>query len=85
MTKNNKKTERIVIFYLRTLDCKRYFCYSLTVEEVERAVYAIKIFHGYLTAQGKRTRDKSIALTYTCKEDAERFANKIGGRVKKIG
>jgi uncharacterized protein YlaI len=52
---------------------------------VKTNVYAIKIFHGYLTAQGKRTRDKSIALTYTCKEDAERFANKIGGRVKKIG
>ncbi|OTN75675.1 MULTISPECIES: hypothetical protein [unclassified Enterococcus] len=48
-------------------------------------MYAIKIFHGYLTPQGKRTRDKSIALTYKRKEEAERFADKIGGRVKKIG
>ena len=48
-------------------------------------MYAIKICHGYLTAEGKRPRDKTIALSYTCREDAERFANKIGGRVKKIG
>ncbi|SFH65428.1 hypothetical protein [Pisciglobus halotolerans] len=48
-------------------------------------MYAIKIFHGYLTVTGARTRDKSSALTYTCKKEAERFADKIGGRVKKIG
>ncbi|MGO2893182.1 MAG: hypothetical protein ACTIC2_14470 [Enterococcus devriesei] len=47
-------------------------------------MYAIKIFHGYLTADGKRTRDKTIAKTYKTKEAAEKYAFKIGGRVKKL-
>ena len=38
-------------------------------------MYAIKFFHGYLTADGKRTREK----------EAQKLADKIGGRVKKIG
>ncbi|MGL9970424.1 hypothetical protein [Enterococcus sp. DIV1420a] len=46
-------------------------------------MYAIKFFHGYLTPDG--TRIKSAALLYNNKEDAERFADSIGGRVKKIG
>lgn len=48
-------------------------------------MYAVKFFHGYLTKDGRRTRDKKIALTFTVKREAEVFAQKIGGRVKKIG
>ena len=44
-------------------------------------MYAIKFFHGYLTADGKRTRDKSGCLVY----HSQKLADKIGGRVKKIG
>lgn len=47
-------------------------------------MYVIKFFHGYLTHNGKRTRDKSIAMTFTLKKEAEKFANQTGGRVKKI-
>ncbi|WP_438759376.1 hypothetical protein [Enterococcus sp. AZ194] len=48
-------------------------------------MYAIKIFHGYLSADGKRrTRDKTNIKLFKSKETAERIAFKIGGRVKKI-
>lgn len=48
-------------------------------------MYAIKIFHGYLSADGKkRTRDKSNIKLFRNKKDAEHIAFKIGGRVKKI-
>ena len=48
-------------------------------------MYAIKFFHGYLTADGKRTRDKSGCLVYHSEKEAQKLADKIGGRVKKIG
>lgn len=48
-------------------------------------MYAIKFFHGYLAPDGTRTRNKSAALLYNNKEDAQRFADSVGGRVKKIG
>ena len=45
-------------------------------------MYAIKFFHGYLTADGKRTRDKSGCLVYHSEKEAQKLADKIGGRVK---
>lgn len=47
-------------------------------------MYAIKVMHGYLTTDGKRTRNKKMAKRYKNKETAEKFAYIIGGRVKKI-
>ncbi|MDA9470056.1 hypothetical protein [Enterococcus sp. 5H] len=47
-------------------------------------MYAVKFLHGYITKDGKRTRNKKIALTFEVKREAELFANRIGGRVKKI-
>ncbi len=47
-------------------------------------MFAIKFFHGYLTPDGTRTRNKSAALLYNNKEDAQRFADSVGGRVKKL-
>ncbi|MHC5227597.1 hypothetical protein ACYSNW_04870 [Enterococcus sp. LJL99] len=47
-------------------------------------MYAIKVLHGYLTTDGKRTRNKKMAKRYKNKEAAEKFAHIIGGRVKKL-
>ncbi|WP_162840224.1 hypothetical protein [Enterococcus timonensis] len=47
-------------------------------------MYVIKIFHGYLTKEGKRTMDATQAKRYEQKENAEKFAFVIGGRVKEI-
>lgn len=52
--------------------------------KVVKVMYAIKFFHGYLTPDGTRTRIKSAALLYNNKEEADRFADSVGGRVKKI-
>ncbi|EOL46098.1 hypothetical protein RV11_GL001176 [Enterococcus phoeniculicola] len=50
-------------------------------------MFAVKVFHGYIAKDGKRTRNKNpqILLTFSCKEHAQKFANQIGGRVKQIG
>ena len=45
-------------------------------------MYAIKFFHGYLTADGKRTRDKSGCLVYHSEKEAQKLADKIGGELK---
>jgi|AKZA01.1.fsa_nt_gi hypothetical protein len=47
-------------------------------------MYVVKVLHGYITPTGCRTRLKSKARLFKCKADAEEFASKIGGRVKKI-
>ena len=47
------------------------------------SMYAIKFFI-YLTADGKRTRDKSGCLVYHSEKEAQKLADKIGGRVKKL-
>lgn len=47
-------------------------------------MYAIKIFHGYLSTDGKRTLDERKAKLYEKKEKAEQFAFIVGGRVKKL-
>ncbi|MXS31581.1 hypothetical protein GTI64_02800 [Enterococcus faecalis] len=56
-----------------------------SIKKVVMSMYAIKFFHGYLTADGKRTRDKSGCLVYHSEKEAQKLADKIGGRVKKIG
>lgn len=38
-------------------------------------MYAIKFFHGYLTADGKRTRDKSGCLVYHSEKEAQKLAD----------
>lgn len=50
-------------------------------------MYAVKVFHGYITKQGERTREKQFEKLqiFQTKEQAEAFANKIGGRVKQLG
>lgn len=48
-------------------------------------MYAVKVLHGYITHSGKRTRDKSQAKLYVCERTAWRLADKIGGRVQKVG
>jgi hypothetical protein len=47
-------------------------------------MYVVKVLHGYITPTGCRTRLKSEARLFKCKDDAEKFASKIGGRVKRI-
>lgn len=47
-------------------------------------MYAIKIFHGYLTKDGRRSLDKQEAKLYAKKDSAEKIADVLGGRVKKI-
>lgn len=47
-------------------------------------MYAIKIFHGYVSKEGKRTHDMKKAKLYQQKEKAERLATIVGGVVKKI-
>lgn len=48
-------------------------------------MYAVKVLHGYLTCAGTRTRDKTQAKIYDSEKSAWQFADKVGGRVKKIG
>lgn len=47
-------------------------------------MYAVKVLHGYITPQGTRTRNKAAARIFVAKYDAEKFAYKIGGRVKQL-
>lgn len=49
-------------------------------------MYVVKVFHGYITKDGRRTRDKTPTklLVFYNKQESENFANKIGGRVKKL-
>lgn len=49
-------------------------------------MYVVKVFHGYINKDGRRTRDKSPTnlLLFSTKEESELFADKIGGRVKKL-
>lgn len=54
------------------------------MEEGDKFMYVVKVLHGYITTDGKRTRDKKIAKRYKSKETAEKFAHLIGGRVKKL-
>jgi nitrous oxide reductase accessory protein NosL len=51
-------------------------------EEVN--MYAVKVLHGYITNEGRRTRDKESAKFFENEKLAAQFADKIGGRVKKI-
>ncbi|MBO0439177.1 hypothetical protein [Candidatus Enterococcus ikei] len=48
-------------------------------------MYAVKVLHGYISKDGQRTRDKNLARIFKNKNYAEKFADKIGGRVKVIG
>ena len=47
-------------------------------------MYAVKVLHGYITKEGRRTRDKQSAIIFSDKKVAMQFADKIGGRVKKM-
>lgn len=49
-------------------------------------MYVVKVFHGYISKDGRRTRDKrpDNLLLFSDKKQSEAFANKIGGRVKKL-
>lgn len=47
-------------------------------------MYAVKVLHGYITQTGVRTRNKGQAKVFQHKQEAQSFADKIGGRVKKI-
>ncbi len=49
-------------------------------------MYVVKVFHGYISKDGRRTRDKSLdkLLLFSNRKDSEAFADKIGGRVKKV-
>ncbi|GGC98455.1 hypothetical protein [Enterococcus wangshanyuanii] len=47
-------------------------------------MYAVKVLHGYISKDGQRTRDKNRARVFVDKNYAEKFANKIGGRVKEF-
>nr|WP_236674579.1 hypothetical protein [Enterococcus sp. BWR-S5] len=47
-------------------------------------VYAVKVFHGYIDGCGRRTRKKEEALLFRDVNQAEQFAEKIGGRVKEL-
>lgn len=49
-------------------------------------MYVVKVFHGYISKDGQRTRDKSAdnLLLFNDKKQSEIFADKVGGRVKKI-
>ncbi|AIM24756.1 hypothetical protein QQG09_05080 [Melissococcus plutonius] len=47
-------------------------------------MYAVKVFHGYISKNGRRTRDKNMIKQFENPREAERFADKIGGMVKKL-
>ena len=49
-------------------------------------MYVIKVFHGYISKDGQRTREKSPdkLLIFNDRKQSEAFADKIGGRVKKL-
>ncbi|MBO0470756.1 hypothetical protein JZO66_09370 [Enterococcus sp. DIV0242_7C1] len=47
-------------------------------------MYAVKVLHGYISKDGQRTRDKNQARVFGDKRFAEKFADKIGGRVKEF-
>ncbi|HIY57318.1 MAG TPA: hypothetical protein H9829_03825 [Candidatus Tetragenococcus pullicola] len=49
-------------------------------------MYVVKVFHGYISKDGHRTREKAPdkLLIFTNRKDSEAFADKIGGRVKKV-
>ncbi len=47
-------------------------------------MYAVKVMHGYISREGQRTRDKQSVKVFEDKKIADQFADKIGGRVKKI-
>ena len=48
------------------------------------SMYAVKVLHGYISTEGQRTRDKRTARVFQDPHQAERFAKKIGGRVKEL-
>lgn len=48
-------------------------------------MYAVKVLHGYIGKDGHRTRDKNHVRIFQTKNYAEKFADKIGGRVKVLG
>lgn len=47
-------------------------------------MYTVKVLHGYITYNGRRTRKKEEARTFNNEQTALQFAYKIGGRVKRI-
>jgi hypothetical protein len=49
-------------------------------------MYVVKVFHGYITKNGQRTRDKSPdkLLLFQDKKQSQAFADKIGGHVKRL-
>ncbi|MBL1227839.1 hypothetical protein IW492_01165 [Enterococcus sp. BWB1-3] len=48
-------------------------------------MYTVKVLHGYISTNGRRTRDKECARRFKDMRQAEMFAEKIGGRVKELG
>ncbi|MGX7138760.1 hypothetical protein RV15_GL002196 [Enterococcus silesiacus] len=48
-------------------------------------MYAVKVLHGYIGKDGQRTRDKKRVRIFFNKHYAEKFADRIGGRVKELG
>ncbi|MFV0560201.1 MAG: hypothetical protein ACK5NA_05745 [Enterococcus sp.] len=49
-------------------------------------MYVVKVMHGYIDKEGRRTREKDPAklLIFHEKEQSESFAQKIGGRSKAL-
>jgi hypothetical protein len=62
--------------------------YSYLITKKKRkggmTMYAVKVLHGYISKDGQRTRDKRRARIFINKNYAEKFADKIGGRVKEM-
>ncbi|MDT2614637.1 hypothetical protein [Enterococcus dongliensis] len=48
-------------------------------------MYTIIVLHSYITAKGKRTHDENLAWRFNTEEQATKLADKLGGRVAKIG
>lgn len=49
-------------------------------------MYVIKVMHGYIDVNGRRTRDKSHdkLMLFLDREHCEQLADQVGGRVKKL-
>jgi hypothetical protein len=49
-------------------------------------MYVVKVLHGYITKDGRRTREKKLdnLMLFHDRKKSEQFADKIGGRVKKL-
>lgn len=49
-------------------------------------MYVIKVMHGYIDVNGRRTREKSHdkLMIFLDREQCEQLANQVGGRVRKL-